>query len=191
MATVAATAGFLSRASEAERLPNIIDLLTALAPRAGRDRIPGPARRRPDRVRRDRGHDWFGLAPRKALGSALDACFRPNRIIIKGSRRFRFALRISFRPVIIRARSLIMPASLPAGSTSAIICPLLVAGPKSFGAKGMIPQGTRSTALAKSLTLISGRFGIPTQFIMSFGCSSCARAERSISSMFFVLRRFA
>jgi hypothetical protein len=55
----------------------------------------------------------------------------------------------------------------------------------------MIPEGTRSTALAKSLTLISGRFGIPTQFIMSFGCSSCARAERSISSMLFVLRRFA
>src|ERR1700730_14350869 len=159
-ARVAATAGLLSLASETKRLPKliIIVLLTALAPRAGPP---------PDRVRRDRGHHWFGLAPRKAAGLALDPCFRPNHII-KGSRKFRFALPISFRPVIFRARSLIMSASFPAASTSAIICPLLAAGPKSFGCKGMIPEGTRSTALAKSLTLISGRFGIPTQFIMSF-----------------------
>src|SRR5580700_3124390 len=48
MAPVAATVGLLSRASETERLPNpIIDLLTALAPRADPHRIPGPARRPP------------------------------------------------------------------------------------------------------------------------------------------------
>src|ERR1700730_10200654 len=96
---VAAPMGLLSRASETERLPNIINLLTALAPRASPHRVPGPARRPPDRVRRDRGHDWLGLVPRKAPGSALAACFRPDHII-KGSRRFRFALRGAFRPVI-------------------------------------------------------------------------------------------
>src|ERR1700730_18568166 len=112
-ARLAATEGLLSRPSETNRLPNltsIIALLTALAPRAGPHRVLGPARRPPDRMRRDRGHDWFGLAPRKTPGSALDPCFRPNHII-KGSKRFRFTLRGSFRPVIFRARSLIMSAS--------------------------------------------------------------------------------
>src|SRR6202023_485531 len=109
-AKVAAPMELLSRASETERLPNIINLLTALAPRASAHRDPGLARPPPDRVRRDRGHDRFGLAPRKATGSALAPRFRPDHII-KGSKRFRFALRGSFLPVIFRARSVIIPAS--------------------------------------------------------------------------------
>ena len=82
---------------------------------------------------------------------------------MSGSRRVFFAFRISVRPVTVRAKSeivsLILLARVDLGNHLAII------GGRAEELRLEIddPWGSRSTALAKSLTAISGRLGTPDE----------------------------
>ena len=74
---------------------------------------------------------------------------------------------------------------------SATICPLLDAVPKSSGSNGMVAIGVTCSAAAKSSGLISGRFGTPTWFRISFGGASFGRACRSRSTIALAFLRLA
>src|ERR1700730_4111303 len=74
---------------------------------------------------------------------------------------------------------------------SAIIWPLLAAEPNICGSNGIEAIGWVSIALANSLALISGRFGMPTILRQYSGIRSLGRDAFKRSKMFLVLRKLA
>src|SRR5665213_3818009 len=74
---------------------------------------------------------------------------------------------------------------------SAIIWPLLAAEPNICGSNGIAAIGWLSIALANSLALISGRFGIPTWLRQYSGVRSLGRDAFRRSKIFLALRRLA